>query len=326
MSCHHAGCMSYARRRHRIVAAAFALAVVLSLAACGTQPSRQAAPRPLVPADPLARVPRAARVAVLVLENRAYEQVIGSPDAPYLNRLARSGALETRYYALTHPSLPNYIALTTGSTQGVPGNCSRCDSDRASLLNQLNAAGISWRSYFESLPQDKDLGPSPILRYNKHYNPFVYTESLANRIDQSRLRGFGALRYDLAHHHLPRFMWIAPNVRHDGHNHPLRAADRAVARLVPKVVRALGPRGVLYLTWDESVDRDVRGVHGTRGGGRVALIAAGGLARHHARDRTPATHVALLRTLEANFGLPALPGAKGPGAPLLTGLLRRPGR
>jgi hypothetical protein len=79
---------------------------------------------------------------------------------------------------------------------------------------------------------------------------------------------------------------------------------------------------VLYLTWDESVDRDVRGVHGRPGGGRIALIAVGHLARHHARVKTPATHLALLRTIEANFGLPALPGARGPGAPLLTGLLR----
>jgi hypothetical protein len=268
-------------------------------------------------------VPRAGKVAVMVLENRPYERVIGSPNAPYLNRLARSGSLETRYYALTHPSLPNYIALTTGSAQGVTGNCARCSSDRASLLNQLDAAGIPWGAYFESLPQDKDVGVTRHGSYNKHYNPFVYTERLAGRLDQSRLRSFQTLRADLASRSLPRFSWIAPNVRHDGHNHPLRHADRAAARLVPKVLRALGPHGVLYLTWDESVDRDVRGVHGTRGGGHVALIAAGGLARHGARVSVPATHVSLLRTMEANFGLPALPGASSPHTPLLGGLLHR---
>jgi phosphatidylinositol-3-phosphatase len=279
-------------------------------------------PSGVVEADPAGRIPHASKVAVMVLENRAYEQVIGSPNAPYLNRLARRGALETRYYALTHPSLPNYIALTTGSTRGVHSNCSRCSSEGPSLLNQMNDAGIDWGAYFQSLPHDKDVGPSAKLRYNRHYNPFVYTESLAGHIDQSRLRDFGVLKRDLAHHTLPRFTWIAPNVRNDGHNHPLRRADREARRLVPKVLRALGPRGVLYLTWDESVDRDVRGVHDTRGGGRIALIAAGGLARRHARVRTPATHVALLRTIEANFGLPELPGVSGAHAPLLTGLLR----
>jgi phosphatidylinositol-3-phosphatase len=248
--------------------------------------------------------------------------VIGSRNAPYLNRLARRGALETRYYAITHPSLPNYIALTTGSTRGVRGNCSRCAAEGPSLLNQLNAAGVDWGAYFQSLPHDKDVGPSAKLRYNRHYNPFVYTESLAGSIDQSRLRGFKALKRDIAQHSLPRFTWIAPNVRNDGHNHSLRSADRAAARLVPEVLRALGPHGVLYLTWDESVDRDVRGLHGGRGGGRVVLIAAGGLARHHARVARPATHIALLRTIEANFGLPELPGVSDAHAPLLTGLLR----
>lgn len=317
--------MFFLGRRQLIAAAALALVAGLGLGAGSGHPAAPSLPSALVPADPGSHVPRAGKVAVMVLENRAYEQVIGSPDAPYLNRLARSGALETRYYALTHPSLPNYIALTTGSIQGVPDNCARCSSERASLLNQLDAAGISWGAYFESLPHDKDIGVSQKRRYNKHYNPFVYTESLAGRLDQSRLRSFRTLRSDIARRRMPRFSWLAPNVRHDGHNHPLRAADRATARLVPKVLRALGPHGVLYLTWDESVDRDVRGVHGTRGGGHIALMATGGLARHHARLATPATHVALLRTIEANFGLPALPGVATATTPLLAGLLQHPG-
>jgi hypothetical protein len=301
------------------------VAAMLALAAAGMSVGARTgrpAPPAVVRSAPAGLIPRAGKVGVMVLENRGYHQVIGSPTAPYLNRLARSGALETRYYALTHPSLPNYIALTTGSAQGVHGNCASCSSESSSLVNQLDAAGISWGAYFESLPRDKDIGVTKTGRYDKHYNPFVYTESLAGGGDQSRLRGFPTLRAELAHHRLPRFTWIAPNVRHDGHNHPLVTADRYAARIVPKVLRALGPRGVLYLTWDESVDRDHGGVNGSRGGGHIVLIAAGGLARHGARVAVPATHLSLLRTIEANLGLAALPGAGGADMPTLEGLLK----
>jgi hypothetical protein len=264
------------------------------------------------------------RVAVMVLENRSFEQVIGSRHAPFLNRLARRYGLATRYFATGHPSLPNYMALTTGGTAGVRGNCSRCGSDLPSFVNQLDAAGRSWRAYFESLPRDADKPVTPSGRYNKHYNPFVYTESVnGNRGDRSRVVGFAGLRRDLARRKLPAFTWIAPNVRHDGHHHSLRAADAFAARTVPGVLRALGPHGLLYLTWDEGVRSDHRGAHGQRGGGHIALIAAGGAARRHVRLGVVANHYALLRTLEANFGLPPLGQAGAPSTPLLSGLVKR---
>jgi hypothetical protein len=265
-------------------------------------------------------------VAVMVLENRSFGQVIGSRDAPYLNRLARRNALATRYYAVGHPSLPNYMAMTTGGTAEVNSNCSSCASDLPSVVNQFDSAGISWRAYFESLPHDADIRVTRTGRYNKHYNPFVYTESVdGNRRDSSRVQGFRGLRHDLANGRLPRFTWIAPNVRHDGHRHSLRAADRFAARYVPRVLRALGPDGLLYLTWDEGRLSDHRGAGGQRGGGRIALIAAGGDARRHARVRVQANHYALLRTLEANFGLPPLGKAASPATPLLSGLVRATG-
>lgn len=116
------------------------------------------------------------------------------------------------------------------------------------------------------------------------------------------------------------FIWIAPGVLHDGHNSPLRAADRYASRLVPRIRQALGPNGVLYLTWDEGSFQDVRGVQGS-GGGRIALIAAGGAAQRHTQFAVPANHYALLRTLEAGFGLPALGQAGASSTPLLSGLL-----
>ena len=121
------------------------LLVVLVLAACllaASASDQQAS----------ARVHPFTKVAVLFLENHGYNQIIGSPDAPYLNRLARQGALATHYYAVAHPSVPNYLALTTGSTQGVTSDCNACDTSAPSLAGQLTAARVPWRAYFESIP------------------------------------------------------------------------------------------------------------------------------------------------------------------------------
>jgi hypothetical protein len=290
------------------------LVCIASLAACGTQ---TAAPDEARGAQPF---PRPARVAVMVLENRSYEQVIGSARAPYINRLARRNALATSYYAVAHPSLPNYIALTGGSMFGITGDCSVCDVAGRNIVQQLDTTGRSWKAYFEDLGSRRRPGPVT-KRYNPHYNPFVYYEAVRG-VDSNRDRvvGFQALRRDLRGGTVPDFAWIAPGVRHDGHNSSLHAADRYASHLVPQVLKALGPSGVLYLTWDEGTRHDVRGLKGP-GGGRIALIAAGGAARAHARTAVPANHYALLRTLERGFGLPPLRNAGRRSTPVLRGLL-----
>lgn len=257
-----------------------------------------------------------------MLENRSYRQVIGNRKAPYLNRLAERYALATRYYALTHPSVPNYLGLTGGSTFSIRKDCRRCHAAGRNLVNQLSAAGISWSAYFEGLPRGR-LGTRTKV-YSRYYDPFAYFASVsAEPADRSRIVSFKALRRDLATRDLPRFAWIAPDLAHDGHQGSLRESDRYLSKLVPRIIRALGPRGVLYLTWDEGARRDHAGLGGTRGGGRVALIAAGGAARRDALAGTPADHYALLRTVEAGFGLHALEHAGSRSTPLLTGLLRR---
>jgi hypothetical protein len=273
------------------------------------------------PAEPSAAAPAAGRVAVLVLENRSYEQIIGNPQAPYLNSLARHGALATNYYAITHPSLPNYIALTTGGHAGVTRDCTACQAEGRSLVNQLDGSGISWRAYFESRPPSAS---SPYVRgapYDRYYNPFVYTETLSPGALAHDTTSFSRLNRDLAARTLPRFSWIAPNIWHDGHTASLASADRFARQLVPRVLNALGPHGVLFLTWDEGQRTDQRGASG-RGGGRVPLIAVGPGARPGARVSTAANHYALLKTIETMLGLSHLGHARAAQTPLLTGLLR----
>jgi hypothetical protein len=290
--------------------AAIVLVGALVAAVASKSPNEQADP-----------VPHLGRVAVMVLENRSYEQVIGNPSAPYINSLARKGALETRYYAITHPSLPNYIALTTGGHVGVNSDCATCRAEGRSLVNQLDSAKISWRAYFESVPPRAAMPYVNGEAYNRHYNPFVYTEDIPGRDLAFDTRNFATLSHDLATNSLHRFSWIAPNIWHDGHTAKLAAADRFASRLVPRVVKALGPHGVLFLTWDEGQRTDLRGAHG-KGGGHIPLIAVGPAAKPGARVNVPANHYALLKTIEAGLGLSQLGHARGAATPLLTGLLR----
>jgi len=258
-----------------------------------------------------AHVPHFRKVAVLFLENHGYDQIIGSPQAPYLNKLANHGALATDYYAIGHPSLPNYLALTTGSTQGITSDCNSCENTAPSLPGQLEAAHISWKAYFQSIPAPGFAG-NGVGSYSKHYNPFAYSEQVGEgAIARAHVVDFGSLRRDLRDRTLPRFSWITPDLLHDGHNGSVRASDRYASRLVPRIVRALGPDGVLFVTWDEA-----QGVIGP-GGGRVALIATGPGARHHVRVGAPADHYSLLATLEAGLRLSALgQAATAPTRPL----------
>src|SRR4051812_38600494 len=195
------------------------LAKLLTLLACLAAPSACGAQAGSTPtAHEAQRFPRPARVAVLVLENRSYEQVIGSARAPYINQLARRNALATRYYAVTHPSLPNYMALTGGSVFGITGDCPACDVTAQSIVGQLDHAGRSWKAYFEDM--DTNRGPGPITKeYNPYYNPFVFYESVRGVPgNRDRVVGFRDLKRDIRTGRMPDFVWIAPGVRHDGHN------------------------------------------------------------------------------------------------------------
>jgi phosphatidylinositol-3-phosphatase len=301
------------------VTRALVVAGVLVLAAFATMAvvlERGAESRALTLRPDTYSVPRFPKVAVLFLENHGYRQIIGSSHAPFLNKLARQGALATHYYGIAHPSLPDYLALLTGSTGGVTSDCNTCATRAPSLPGQLQAAHISWRAYFEGIPSAGYEGRG-VGDYTKHYNPFAYSEQVGDGADRTHVVGFGALRRDLRRGRLPRFSWIAPDLLHDGHDASVRASDRFVARIEPRIVDALGPHGVLFVGWDEA-----QGTVGPRGG-RVALIAIGPGARSHARVSSPADHYSLLATLEAGLRLPALGHAASPATHLLAGLLAR---
>jgi hypothetical protein len=267
--------------------------------------------------------PASSHVIVIVMENAEYSEVLGNPAAPYINALARRYGLATQSFAIGHPSLPNYLALTSGSTQGVSSDCTECHVGASNIVDQLEAAGISWKAYLEDEPGACFQGGAA-GGYAKKHNPFIYYNDIArSRRRCSRLVGFGQLAADLRRGKLPIYSWISPNLCDDGHDCGVAGSDRFLARTGPALLRELGPQGFLVLTWDEgSSERDCCG--GVARGGQIATILAGPDVRRGGRDGHPIDHYGVLGTIEEALGVPPLAGAADPSSGRLTGLFVRP--
>ena len=302
-----------------------ALVACLLVLLCGAGDAAHGASAPVICGSRAAArapraVPRLGRVVVVVLENKSCAQVIGSAQAPYLNRLARRGAFASRYYALAHPSLPNYLGLIGGSTFGVSSDCADCSVRGASLVDQLERAHVSWKAYMEGMPRPCFRGAFA-GRYVKRHDPFAYFVGVASR--PARCRRIVPLRQldvDIARHALPRLVWITPDLCHDMHSCPVAVGDRFLSRLVPRLERAIGSRGAIFVTWDEGIGG--AGCCGRAAGGSVATIVAGPAARPGGRSGLAYDHYSLLRTIEDGFGLPRLRGAACPCTRSLSALLR----
>ena len=264
---------------------------------------------------------RPAHIAVIVMENEEYTDIIGSSSAPYINGLARRYGLATGMYAISHPSLPNYLALTGGSTFGITSDCTDCSVPGGGLAGQLDAAHISWRGYMEDLPRPCFTG-SDSGGYAKKHDPFVYFRAFVSDASTcaSRVVALTQLAADERSGSLPAFIWITPNLCHDMHDCDVGAGDRFLSRLIPPLMRLLGKRGLLLLTWDEGSSD--AGCCRLATGGHVVTIVAGPGARLHARLAKATDHYSVLRTIEDLFGVKRLNGAACACTPSLQPLLR----
>ena len=305
----------------RVIAAVLAmsgLAAVLS--GCGSASVRQGPVQRT--ASPVAHVARGApaHIAVVIMENEEYGDIIGSSATPYINGLARRHALALQMYAISHPSLPNYLALTGGSTFGISSDCAGCSVSATNLVDQLVKAGISWRAYMEGLPHACYSGPGA-GNYAKKHDPFMYYDDIASAPSRcQQIVPLTRLYTDERARTLPQFSWITPDLCHDMHDCSTATGDRFLAGLVPGLLRALGPRGLLFVTWDEGSSDD--GCCRLAAGGHVATILAGPESRPGARLRTPVDHYSVLQTIEDVLGLRRLRGAACVCTPSLAGLLR----
>jgi len=160
-------------------------------------------------------------IFVITLENHSRDGVIGDPSAPFITSLARQYGEATRFYGVTHPSEPNYIAQIAGDTFGISE-----DSDvrlqSQNLVDQLESHGLSWGAYMESMPSAGFLGEGwpegeEELYVAKH-NPFVLFKDIRNNPDRlAHIKPFDGLAADLDTRSAPNFVYIVPNQCHNMH-------------------------------------------------------------------------------------------------------------
>src|SRR3954466_441190 len=186
------------------------------------------------------------------MENKSSDRVVGSKSAPYLNDLAGHCGLATNDHGVAHPSLPNYIALTSGSTQGIADDHppSEHPLQAASLFSQLDAAGRTWKSYEESMPSNcrrTDAG-----RYAVRHNPAAYYTGLASC--PANDVPYEQLGQDLGRGTLPSFSFITPNLCHDMHDCSVSSGDAWLSRELPRLLDSSVYRSgstAVFVAWDE---------------------------------------------------------------------------
>ncbi len=243
------------------------------------------------PGRPAALPPPPAHTVIVVMENHGYGEVIGGTQAPYLNRLAREGALFTDSRAVTHPSEPNYLALFSGSTQGVSDDSCPHQFPRPNLAAELIAAGRTFTGYSEGLPAAGSAVCASGEYARKHVPWTNFPDVPA--ADSQPWTSFPAGQYQ----RLPTVSFVIPDLCHDMHDCPVPAGDAWLrAHLSGYAAWALTHDSLLIVTWDENDGSP---------GNQIPTIIAGQPVRP-GRYGQPITHYSVLRTLETLYRLPLL--------------------
>jgi phosphatidylinositol-3-phosphatase len=268
---------------------------------------------------------------VIMLENRGYEQVIGNPHAPFINHLATTAGLATKYTGVAHPSQPNYLATISGSTFGVHDDNDVTLQSR-NLVDQLEGHGKTWKAYMQSISQCA----SPLEsfcghdRYARKHNPFVsFADIQSNPTRMRQIVDTSALAQDLASGQVANFVWISPDQCHDMHGLALPStdpcsglnpdaltaqADTYTQTTVDAIMRssawssAAGPSAI-FITWDENegVGVDNSGCCGVAsGGGHVVLVAISQASSGPRVSSVAYNHYSLLATIQQSWGLGCL--------------------
>lgn len=240
-----------------------------------------------------ATVPTFDHIVIVIEENHGYSQIIGSSSAPYINSLAQQGANFTSSYGVTHPSQPNYLALFSGSTQGVTNDNCPLTFNGANLATQLLGSSHTFIGYSESMPSAGYTGCSSNSLYYRKHNPWVDFSNVASSVNQP------FTSFPTTFTNLPTVSVVVPNQQNDMHDGTIQQGDTWLKNNIdPYLQWAKTHNSLLILTFDEDNGQT----------GRIATIFAGAHVKPGAYSEQ-INHYNVLRTIEASYGLPGLNNA-----------------
>ena len=268
-------------------------------------------------------------VFIIMMENTSYSSLIGNPNAPFINAAAATDRLATNYHGVSHPSQPNYIAATSGSTNGV-ANDNDTTINVPNVVDQLEANGKTWKAYMQSL----SLCGGNLLAhacgnqlYERKHNPFVsYQDVQSNPARLANIVDFSQFSSDLANNTVPDYVWISPDQCSDMHGRGapssdpcnfgnvqglIATGDAFLSTTVAAITSSSAWTGnsVIFIMWDESdfPFSDVSGCcDAVPGGGHVVMLTISH-SDHSARSSSvPYNHYSMLATIEGGWQLGCL--------------------
>jgi acid phosphatase len=247
-------------------------------------------------------VPTPAHVVVVMEENHGFSEIIGSPDAPYINSLAsdKHAALFTQSFALTHPSQPNYLLLFSGSNQGVTDDSQPTTFTTPNLASELLAKHKTFAGYSEDLPSVGFTGAtSGVHGYAAKHSPWTNWQGTGpNQLPATVNQPFTAFPTEFKK--LPTVSFVTPNLQHDMHDGTVAEGDAWLQQNLNAYVQwAKKHNSLLILTTDEDD-------HLSNNQITTLFIGAG---VKHGQYSESINHFSVLRTIEAMYHLPALGGA-----------------
>ena len=251
------------------------------------------------------------KVMIIILENGSYSEAI---TQNFLGNFAKQGALFTNFDAETHPSQPNYIALTAGTTKGVSSD-SPVNLNEKNLADLLEAKGLTWKVYAQDYPGNCYTGTQSGNYVRKHV-PFIsYTNIQKDAKRCANITTDAPLASDITNGTLPDFSLFIPNIKNDGHDTGIPYADKwLTSYFAPLMQNQAFMKDMLLVV---SFDEDDKSTSTNR----IYTAFYGNMVTPGSTSNMSYNHYSLLRTIEDNFALGNL-GQNDASASPITGVWR----